>query len=297
MAIADLIRSAAREALANKSVDRIIAWKKGDFAHERVIEIFTKPEEIDELVYDEFCVSNVSKLLIDECKKEGKVGVFLKACDSYGMNQIIKDNRLNKEKVLAFGISCEGMIDYKTKALYAKCQTCDKLIPVSCDKLLGETVRTVPEDNDKFSEVAAIEKMTPAERKAFWQSHFDKCLHCYACIKICPACNCEKCYFSNKNTPNAIRAHSEMTDDNMYHLTRAYHVAGRCVDCGECDRSCPANIPLRLLNRKIIKELGELYGENIGGKDTETDPPLVHYELDDIEPLVARDGKGARIGG
>ena len=53
----------------------------------------------------------------------------------------------------------------------------------------------------------------------------------------------------------------------MFHIIRAFHVAGRCTDCGECSRVCPQHIPLHLLNRKFIKDINELYGEYQAGAD------------------------------
>ena len=50
----------------------------------------------------------------------------------------------------------------------------------------------------------------------------------------------------------ACTHHSRLVE-NMFHIIRAFHVAGRCTDCGECTRVCPQGIPLHLLNRKFIK--------------------------------------------
>jgi Fe-S oxidoreductase len=32
-----------------------------------------------------------------------------------------------------------------------------------------------------------------------------------------------------------------------FHLLRAYQVLDTCILCGECERTCPANIPLKAL--------------------------------------------------
>ena len=75
----------------------------------------------------------------------------------------------------------------------------------------------------------------------------------------------------------------------MYHIIRAFHVAGRCTDCGECSRVCPQNIPLHLLNRKFIKDINEFYGEYQAGADLETVPPLTCFTKEDVEPDIVKE--------
>jgi ferredoxin len=70
----------------------------------------------------------------------------------------------------------------------------------------------------------------------------------------------------------------------MFHIIRAFHVAGRCTDCGECSRACPQNIPLHLLNRKFIKDINECYGTYQAGEEVGQRNPLVNYTTDDVEP-------------
>ena len=72
----------------------------------------------------------------------------------------------------------------------------------------------------------------------------------------------------------------------MFHIIRAFHVASRCTDCGECSRVCPQNIPLHLLNRKFIKDINELYGPYMAGSDFDTKPALMDYTTGDCEPSV-----------
>ena len=67
---------------------------------------------------------------------------------------------------------------------------------------------------------------------------------------------------------------------------RAFHVAGRCTDCGECSRVCPQGIPLHLFNRKFIKDIDTFYGEYQAGADAESKGPLTSFTFDDVEPGV-----------
>jgi ferredoxin len=74
-------------------------------------------------------------------------------------------------------------------------------------------------------------------------------------------------------------------------VIRAFHVSGRCTDCGECSRVCPQNIPLHLLNRKFIKDINELYGEFQAGEEAEGKTPLTSYTEGDIEPKDVFNGE------
>jgi ferredoxin len=77
----------------------------------------------------------------------------------------------------------------------------------------------------------------------------------------------------------------------MFHIIRAYHVAGRCTDCGECSRVCPEHIPLHLLNRKFIKDFNDLYGEFQAGAEVGQMSPMCAYTQDqDAEPSVVQKG-------
>ena len=72
----------------------------------------------------------------------------------------------------------------------------------------------------------------------------------------------------------------------MFDIIRAFHVAGRCTDCGECSRVCPQSIPLHLFNRKFILDANDLYGEFQAGSDTTTPGPLTAFTFGDVEPAA-----------
>jgi ferredoxin len=61
-----------------------------------------------------------------------------------------------------------------------------------------------------------------------------------------------------------IQRSPDSSENFVYHLVRAIHLGGRCIDCGECERACPLDIPLRFLNKKLEKEAKELFGYEVG---------------------------------
>ncbi len=317
----EILINKALELLEAGTVNRVLGWKTGEFAYDITPAVFESADEIKkDFVYNDFCGANFSKYLVKETKKsEGKILVFLKPCDAYSFNQLLTENRFDREKVYAVGIACDGMADIskvkeiagdgilgfsfeddkivaktlydgdveieKSKTLAERCIACKSKKCVAYDELLGEDGEVL--DSNRFDQVAELEKMTEDERFAFWQNELSKCIRCNACRDICPACTCEKCVFENPNSPVENKAISDSFEEKMFHIIRAFHVAGRCTDCGECSRVCPQNIPLHLLNRKFIKDINEFYGEYQAGAEAGSRGPLIDYTLDDIEPTEA----------
>ena len=173
----------------------------------------------------------------------------------------------------------------KEEALAERCLSCKSKKHVAYDELLGDEGEVI--DSARFSDVEKLEAMTPDERYAFWQGELSRCIRCNACRDVCPACTCEQCVFNNPKSGVENKAIADSFEEKMFHIIRAFHVAGRCTDCGECSRVCPQNIPLHLLNRKFIKDINGFYGDYQAGEVVGSRAPLVNYTIDDIEPCDA----------
>ena len=314
----------AKALLESGEVSRVLGWRKGEHVYDPEPAFFASAEELKDFVYDGFCGANLSKYMIEANKLEGKTLVFLKPCDSYSFNQLIKEHRVDREKAYIVGVGCmgklsvsalgaEGLLDvegagypdpaekltlhtlygdkqvaYKD-AMLERCHVCKGKEHVVYDELLGESRDTV--DADRFAQVAAIEAMSPEEKFAFFQEELSKCIRCNACRNVCPACSCRKCVFDSVKFDSAQKANTTDFEEKMFHIIRAFHVAGRCTDCGECSRVCPQGIPLHLFNRKFIKDINTLYGEYQAGADLEPRTPLTNFSQEDAEPgIVAERG-------
>ena len=93
-----------KELLADGTVVRVIGWKKGDMPYNPEPAYFEKAEDFDNFVYDGFCGANLSKMMIEAAKLEGKTAVCLKPCDTYSFNQLIREHRVNRENTYIIGV-------------------------------------------------------------------------------------------------------------------------------------------------------------------------------------------------
>ena len=112
--------SRAAELLKSGEVARVVGWKKGEFYYDPSPATFETEESLKEFVYNDFCGANLSKYLVEINKKEGKTAVFLKPCDTYSFNELLKEHRITREKTYVIGIECQGKLDnYKLADLGA----------------------------------------------------------------------------------------------------------------------------------------------------------------------------------
>ena len=301
----------AKELLAEGKVQKVVGWRKGLFDYDVTPSVFTSAEDLENnFVFNEFCGANLSKYLVKitreiEIKKSttrmnntmakqrdpnaqdapipSEVAlVFLKPNDTYSFTQLLKESRITRADVYAIGVPCQDTLKGAEP-----CGNCAGKKPVSCDEYIGvDPNAEVAPNAARMAEVEKLESMSETERFAFWQNEFSRCIRCNACRDICPACTCEKCVFDNNALYTSQKVAETSFEESLYHIIRAWHVAGRCTDCGECSRVCPENIPLHLINRKYIKDINEIYGEYQAGSDLETKAPMQSFKEDDAEPSI-----------
>ena len=136
----------------------------------------------------------------------------------------------------------------------------------------------------RFSDLVDFESKTSKEKWDYIKSTLENCTRCYACREACPMCYCNLC-FVDQNKPVWFNKTTDLPDIIVFHLTRAMHLAGRCVACGACSSVCPMGIDLNLITRKLEKIVNKRYNFT-SGLSNKTLPPLMTFNLKDREDFM-----------
>jgi len=307
------IREVARKLLQKKKVDLVIGFEQGTLPLRATPCFVRREEEVDRLVWNSFCQNNLAKYLT---KMAGKVAIVAKGCDARAVVELIKENQISRKQVVIIGIPCRGMLDRRLvkaelqgreilevgekdnelifkgedfketldrdKFLCHSCKTCTHRNPVIYDVLVGDVVE---ESNvDPYEDVEQFEDQSAEERWEYFSKEFNRCIRCYACRNACPLCYCQECFVDSSSPPWIGKTTNE-SDTTIFHLMRAFHVAGRCVECGACERACPVGVDIRKLHRKLARDVKDWFGYE-SGVSLEQVTPLATFKPDDPEEFI-----------
>jgi len=289
------LREIARELLEAGDVRVIIGWEDARRGARPVF--VTDPAEADKLIFDARCVHNLVTYLNprrDHVAELGKIGLVVKGCDVKAVAGLLREAQLGREDVVLIGVRCGGVLEENEMPaavtltpdnVAPRCYGCDNREPALVDHLVGEPQPEPPRPAQTIDErIAALEDKPLEERWAFWTEQFSKCVRCYACRQVCPLCVCERCV-ADKTRPQWIESSPHARGNLSWNITRALHLAGRCVGCGECERFCPVGIPLSLVNRKLQQIVAERYDYTVSD-DPEQVAPIGDYRLDDEQEFI-----------
>lgn len=241
----------------------------------------TDPESVDCLTWNSSCHQNlVTYLMRPDVRALGRPAVIVKACDERALVVLQRENQLREGDVYVIGVVCD---DQHAPQL-SKCAACSSRVPRYADSVLGSPVTSTDSPPARFGDLDEFLKRSPEERMAFWQQELARCTRCYACRQVCPLCYCRQCIV-DKNQPVCLDTSSTLKGNFAWQITRAFHLAGRCVGCDECTRACPAGIDLRLLNLSLSRAAQEQFGYQAGDK-TDAAPVFGAYSEQDQESFI-----------
>lgn len=100
---------------------------------------------------------------------------------------------------------------------------------------------------------------SPERNSDYWLSQFAKCIKCLGCISVCPVCVCDDCKIMS-NQPYWFEQFKYPISPKLQY-TRAAHLANDCVNCGQCEDVCPAEIPLSAFFQQSSKDFGRLFDQ------------------------------------
>ena len=309
----DKIKEISRRLLKEAEVDLVIGFRNGTVPMMNEPCFVKKVEDVDNLVWDSNCGINLANYLTSRTER---IGIVAKGCDSRNIVTHIIENKIKREQVVIIGVPCKGMIDRhkieaiaeaeikevtetgdtvnikghgfektldKQEVLQQNCTICIHRNPVIYDELVADEVKEQT-DVDRYEDVRRIEALSPEEKWEFFEDLLSTCIRCYACKNACPLCYCPTC-FVDESRPQWVGKSQDPTDIRTFHFLRAFHCAGRCTDCGACERACPMGIKVRLLTKKLEKDCLELFDWE-AGMSLKKRPPLDTYRPNDPDEFI-----------
>ncbi|MHA1265381.1 MAG: 4Fe-4S dicluster domain-containing protein [Candidatus Helarchaeota archaeon] len=312
------LREIVKNLFSQQKIEVFIGYQKGTIPLRTAPTFISKVDEVDKLVWNYCCDFDLTRYFLEEENKGKKVGILVKGCDARALVVCLNEGQIERESIVIVGMPCQGIINRKkiiaevapkeileatvtaeqitvkgkdfeqtfpTKEyLQGCCSGCAYNIPPSYDILVDEKPVEVLNKIDWDAILDEFEAKSPEERWDYFTNLLKDCIRCYACRNACPVCYCPEC-FVDQTQPQWVGKTNDLADIIFYHMVRALHVAGRCVECGACTRVCPMNIDVRLLIKKVERIIKDRYNFE-SGLDVSAPPPMGTHSPEDPEEFI-----------
>uniref|UniRef100_A0A7V3UZG9 4Fe-4S ferredoxin n=1 Tax=candidate division WOR-3 bacterium TaxID=2052148 RepID=A0A7V3UZG9_UNCW3 len=277
----NLLRSRAKELLNSKQVRVVLGWTASPGSPVSTPLFARTEEDADRLKVDETCSLNLANYLL-RFKDEERVAIVARGCESRSIVVLIQENQLRREQVYILGKGCTGVFVQGVKS--PSCAQCRYPNPVIYDEMLGDPVEPAEPDPALTQADAEFDRLSQNERWEIVSADISRCIRCYACRQVCPNCYCPVCFVDASN-PQLVGKTHNLSDNMVFHIIRALHMAGRCVECGACHRACPMGIDLMRFNRRVCRIVQEKFNA-VSGVDLNNPPALTRFAPDDPQEFI-----------
>jgi len=319
------IREIAKKLLSENQVDVIIGYSEGTIPLSSTPIFIRKEEDVNKLIWNNLCYINLANYLVplmpQLCDSEGnalKIGIVAKGCVGRAVNHLAVEKQVDLENVKMIGIRCNGIVnrskinleigekeilevsisgndiivkgkDWEKKFPYDQyindlCKVCKIKSPSASNETCVGECEEIESIHDEFADVIDFESKSSEEKWNYIKEALEPCTLCYSCRQACPLCYCNLC-FVDQNLPVWFGKTAELPDIIVFHLIRAFHLAGRCVACGACSSVCPVGIDLNMITRKLEKIVKDRY-DFTSGLNAETLPPMMDFKMEDTEEFM-----------
>jgi ferredoxin len=276
------IREIAGKLFAEGKIDVFVGYRQNLSDDNQVPCLVTDPAEISSLVFTEKSVFNLSNYLKNDYTRNKRVGLVVKGCDSRAMNLMLTESQVKRENVYIVGICCEGVLNEKGE----KAQNCTECImpdAVVYDELLG-----TPTGKKEYVinvDIKELAQKSLTERADYFEDIFENCIRCNACRHSCPLCYCAKCCIDQETSS---LYHGANTPSSAMHalMTWSLHLAGRCIDCRNCEKACPSHLPLHLLHKQNEMVIYENFQQHLAGMEKDDRGAFYKYSLSDPDDFI-----------
>jgi ferredoxin len=254
--------------LTSKEISVLIGYESGSANKPRPA-FFIDPAEIEHLIFNDQCKQNLTVYLGKrKIIEPGKIAIIATLPALRSILQLASENQIKESDL--FVIYCKNNSEFEVYKDF-----------IQIEEFVKKEEFTIDPKNSELIEY--ISKLTVEQRFEYWTEQFSKCIKCYACRAACPLCYCTRCTVEI-NQPQWVHGPSHALGNFEWHIMRAMHMAGRCLNCDACRDACPVDIPLNLLTKFMIRDVKEKFGEYTFSSNKAN--LLSTFKPDDKETLI-----------